>query len=305
MAWISAGVETKYNNTDTNSAQYGTRTPNLSAGFNSAVADYKAALNPNGLNSTQQTGQNMLTGLAANPTYRTATGTTNDTLTGQAAKYDPFTTQKANLSAGAPTIAAKTGADYMDLYKDPYQKDVVDSSLADYDAGVNKQYGAFRAGTAGAFGNRRTGLAESSFADAAARGRGSLSANLLSSGFNTRAGLGQQDASRALSADTSNAGNLLSNNQFNANAETQNRTQQLTAIAGQTGIAQQKLDNIVKSDGIDMELAQSLYAAGSITQAQLDQLAQYASAGNGSSYTDNKNTNTNEFGVDAKAGFGI
>lgn len=307
--WASFGVDTNYKNTntDTNAASYGTRTPNLSTGYTGAVDDYKKALNPNGLNASQQGGMDLLNSVSTNGRVAGATTNANNLLTGLAGKYDPFAKQATPLSANVPTVAGQAGFNYMKPYEASYDKGLIDPLLADYDADTAKKYGAFRAGTAGAFGNRRTGLAESSFADASVRGRGTYAANLLSDRFKTAAELGQSDATRFQAADTTNAGNLLSNNQFNAGQETRNRQQQMDALSAQTGITNQQLANVVTQNGIDLEVAQSLFAAGSITQSQLQSLIDFASAGNGSSYTENKtgNTNTDEFGISAKAGIGV
>jgi hypothetical protein len=120
-------------------------------------------------------------------------------------------------SAGTPAVAAGTGAAYMGAYATPLNDDYVNASLADYDADASRGFNALRANNASAFGNKRTGVAEGEFQADAARGRGTLSSNLRLNAFNTAADLGQTDASRALAADTTSAGNSLNNNQFNAN----------------------------------------------------------------------------------------
>ncbi|MHB1204795.1 MAG: hypothetical protein ACYCZX_04445 [Rhodospirillaceae bacterium] len=120
-------------------------------------------------------------------------------------------------AANAPAVAAGTGAAYMGSYATPLANDYVNASLNDYDAGAAQGFNGLRAQNASAFGNKRTGVAEGAFMADAARGRGTLSSNLRLNAFNTAADLGQTDASRALAADTTTAGNLLNNNQFNAN----------------------------------------------------------------------------------------
>lgn len=153
------------------------------------------------------------------------------------ANVDPITAQM---------IAARQGSEFMNSYKDPYMRDVVDSSLADYDLGAAEGRNALRASSAGAFGNKRTGVAEGQFASDAAIGRGQLSSTLRSNAFNTAAGYGMQDANRFLSADqsnqgadlaaqTANADNMLRNNQFNAG----NRTNvSLTNAGMRTNVSQ-------------------------------------------------------------------
>lgn len=119
-------------------------------------------------------------------------------------------------AANAPSVAAGTGAAYMSPYQTGLANDYVNASLADYDTGVDRGFNALRARSADAFGNKRTGVAEGQFLSDAARNRSVLSSDLRYNAFNTAAGYGQTDASRAPAADTTNAGNLLNNNQFNA-----------------------------------------------------------------------------------------
>lgn len=122
----------------------------------------------------------------------------------------------APTAANAPQVAAGTGAGYMAPYQTGLANDYVNASLADYDAGVGRGFNTLRAGHADAFGNKRMGVAEGQFLSDAARNRAALSSDLRYNAFNTAAGFGQTDASRALAADTTNAANLLNNGQFNA-----------------------------------------------------------------------------------------
>lgn len=127
---------------------------------------------------------------------------------------DPSVT--AGTSANPGAVDAGTGAAFMGNYNTALNDDYINASLADYDEGAARGFNALRANSASAFGNKRTGIAEGTFQGDAARGRASLSSGLRLNAFNTAAGLGQSDATRKLAADSTNAGNLLSNNQFNA-----------------------------------------------------------------------------------------
>lgn len=104
----------------------------------------------------------------------------------------------------AQQVAAQRGAGFMSDYQNPYMTDEVDASLADYDRGADEARTALRAATAGAFGNKRTGVAEGQFGADSALDRAKLAADLRAGGFNTAASLGMQDANRALAADQSN-----------------------------------------------------------------------------------------------------
>jgi len=227
----------------------------------------------------------------------------------------------ASTSANAPLVNAQTGASAMTPYMTPLNDAYVNSSLDSYQHAADKGYNSLTAANAGAFGNKRTGVAQGVFQSDSALGAGNLAAGLRLNAFNTAAGLGQQDANRTLSADTTNAGNLLSNNQFNANlltdtskfnvgAQQTNTNQKLAAagqmaasIAQQTGIDEGILNNIVTANGIDTKAAQALFDNGTITQAQLQALLESAGAGNGSSFTSNtdqsgsSNSNTAKFSI--------
>jgi hypothetical protein len=103
-------------------------------------------------------------------------------------------------------IRAATGAQYMGAYQNPYENQVVQSTINDLDIARMRQGLADRASAtaAKAFGGSRQGVAEALTNEASMRNLGSIVSNLRSAGFNTAAQLGQADASRFLSADQSN-----------------------------------------------------------------------------------------------------
>jgi len=110
-------------------------------------------------------------------------------------------------------VEAATGADFMGLYADPWEADVVGTSLADYDEGVARAANEFRAaniagGTTGGAGVSNP-VGASILAGEAARGRGALAAGLRSEGFRFGAGQGAGDASRTLQAAQGNQGTRL------------------------------------------------------------------------------------------------
>lgn len=121
----------------------------------------------------------------------------------------PATIGQISASQIAPIQEAKasTAREYMDQYFNPYLKDVVDTSLADYDVGADRTSTAarMRRDAGSAFGDRAA-IADSVLGGELARGRGSLSANLRSNAFNTAANLGAGDAGRFTSVSLSNAG---------------------------------------------------------------------------------------------------
>ena len=130
------------------------------------------------------------TGLGAYQPYLTAAGTAATTaggLTGpmtgaQLATIDPTTGQTVT-----PTLAPGS-------YMSPYQQQVIDASLADYDAQAAKSRLALGAPQlAGVFGGGRHGIAEAEFDVLSNRGRGTLQSGLRQRGFEQAQQARQQD----------------------------------------------------------------------------------------------------------------
>lgn len=202
----------------------------------------------NGLNPLQATGANWMQGAlnngdpanlaAARPGLNLASGYFSDTLQNRTA---PTLRNLAAIDPGAygvpadvtaQNITARRGSEFMSGYQNPFQTQVVDASLGQYDQDSAEARNSLRANNAGAFGNKRFGVAEGQFASDSALGRSTLGAGLRSQGFNTAAGLGMQDASRFLQADASNADRALQASTFN-NTMRNNRQQ----FDSQTGMA--------------------------------------------------------------------
>ncbi len=227
-------------------------------GWEDSWRSMQAQLSPAGLTAPQQQGADWLSaslrggdpaglggiraqlGTAADYWKDAADNRLSNTLATLASRYPDTYRPLQDVSAGAVSvrdigssdisardIAAQRGAALMADYQNPYMKDVVDASLADYDTGAAEARTALRAGNAGSFGNKRYGVAEGQFASDSALGRGKLAADLRAGGFTTAAALGMQDADRILSADQANqsaslqaalanASNRLAAAEFNA-----------------------------------------------------------------------------------------
>lgn len=107
--------------------------------------------------------------------------------------------------AGGITGGGYQGAraiDYMDAYRNPYQQQVIDASIADLNnsQGADRAAYARRAGMMGAFGGSRYGLGETNLIDSQNRTRNSAISGLLSQGWRDTLEAGQGDASNANSA---------------------------------------------------------------------------------------------------------
>lgn len=125
----------------------------------------------------------------------------------------------------APTVAAHTGAAFMEPYRQGYTRDVVDSTLANFDRTADRQLNAYRLrqSQAGAFGDRGL-LGESQFLSDSDLNRAQTEAALRDQGFTRGAAFGMEDAARDLSAQNTNAGHALAAQTFN-NTLANNRQQ--------------------------------------------------------------------------------
>tara|TARA_R110002020_G_scaffold48382_5_gene137979 strand:+ start:2879 stop:4012 length:1134 start_codon:yes stop_codon:yes gene_type:complete len=94
--------------------------------------------------------------------------------------------------------------------QNPYMDNVVDASLADYDAGVDRASNLQRArqAGAGAFGGRQ-GLYDATLDAEQARGRGALSSGLRAQSYGQALAAAQQDAAMAQQAERYNQANRL------------------------------------------------------------------------------------------------
>jgi hypothetical protein len=112
--------------------------------------------------------------------------------------YQPYLTAAGQAATGATALTgtgAGTGAGSIQSYMSPYQQQVIDTTMADYDAQAAKSrlgLGA-QAVSGGAFGSGRHGIAEAEFDALSNRGRASQLANLNQSGFQQASQRRQQD----------------------------------------------------------------------------------------------------------------
>ena len=123
------------------------------------------------------------------------------------AGLDPLTQQATGMAGGlgsyAPFLQAAsglTGPTAYQQYMSPYQQDVIDTTLKEYD--IQSQKGlpalAAQAITAGAFGGGREGVQRAEYQAASDRNRAALQAQLLQQGFGQAQQLAQQDFARQM-----------------------------------------------------------------------------------------------------------
>jgi len=113
--------------------------------------------------------------------------------------YDPKVADQVKLqtdaAARAAELGALTGPDAYKAYMSPYQQEVIDTTLAEFDRqqAIADTAQRDRAIAAGAFGGGREGVMAAEAAKGAAMNRANLQANLLAQGF--------QQAQQAAAAD--------------------------------------------------------------------------------------------------------
>lgn len=112
------------------------------------------------------------------------------------------------LSKGGPTVSAASLLDGLDRYKSGYENDVINASMADFDADRDKTLSQLALDMAGSgkFGGSGGALAVAETQDALGRGRASLGANLRDQGYTRAAELSNLDAQRRQAASEANAG---------------------------------------------------------------------------------------------------
>ena len=139
--------------------------------------------------------------------------------------YQPFLTSAADygtqagttLAGVSPFISAAqtatgtgagTGAGSIASYMSPYQQQVIDSTLSEFDkqAAIREQAIADRAVAVGGFGGGREGVLSSEYQTQSDRNRALLNAQLLGQGFTQGAGLRQQDFANQLGLAGAQAG---------------------------------------------------------------------------------------------------
>jgi hypothetical protein len=195
-------------------------------------------------------------------------------IVGSSGMYQPQMVSGQQMDRSAvQNLQSQAGAQGMSQYMNPFQQDVVDVALGDIERArqMQQMQGAAQAQRAGAFGGSRQGVAEALTNEAALREAARTSAGLRSEGFQFAAGMGQQDAARALQAQAANQGVDLSIEQANAQL-----AQQAALANQQAGLA---------GAGLRMQAGSQLADIGALTQnlgftqaAQLGQIGEQQQA---------------------------
>ena len=119
--------------------------------------------------------------------------------------FQPFLTaagQAATAATGLTGTGAGTGVGSIASYQSPFQQQVINETLKEFDRQrqiQQTQQAAAALGTPGAFGGGREGVQRAEFQAASDRNRASLQAQLLQQGFQNAAARRQQDLANQMS----------------------------------------------------------------------------------------------------------
>jgi len=157
-------------------------------------------------------------------------------LAGGLGSFQPFLTD-ATTAAGAATAltgtGAGTGAGSIASYTSPYQQQVIDTTMAEFDRQAQiraNQQAAATLGTPGAFGGGREGVQRAEYQAASDRNRAATFANLQQQGFQNAAARRQQDLANQMN---------ISNLQSGLGARAQDFSRAQISGLGTLGAAQQ------------------------------------------------------------------
>ena len=113
--------------------------------------------------------------------------------------YQPYLTKATDAATAATGLTGPMTAQQRTDYMSPYQADVIDKALQEYDVQAQKSKLALGApGVAGVFGGGRHGIAEAEYQTASDRNRAALQAQMLQQGFQQAQQARQQDYTNQL-----------------------------------------------------------------------------------------------------------
>jgi len=169
--------------------------------------------------------------------------------------FQPFLTKAAtaaDAATGLTGTGAGTGAGSIQSYMSPYQSQVIDTALSEFDRQAQSQKASQSAqalGIPGAFGGGREGVLQAEYQSSSDRNRAALQNQMLQQGF--------QQASAARQQDFKNQQGIA--------------TQQATLGGGMQNLAQQQIKGLGSLGGIQQSQSQAVLDA----QRQANQTAAY------------------------------
>jgi len=110
--------------------------------------------------------------------------------------YQPFLTQAQTAATGATALTGPMTTAQTTSYMSPYQQQVIDATLTEFDRQAQirqNQQAAATLGIPGAFGGGREGVQRAEYQSASDRNRAAIQSNLLQQGFQQAQAARQQD----------------------------------------------------------------------------------------------------------------
>lgn len=171
----------------------------------------------------------------------------NPMMIGQVSGYNPSAYQADTFTAAKSTKPQDIAAG-IDKYMNPYEQDVVDTSMRDIERmrRMGLEQVAGDAASAGAFGGSRHGLVEAETNRAALDTMASTSAGLRQSGWETAADLAGRDVSNTMANNQFNAGQIQQSRMFNSNA-TNAQKQQFAQMKTEANRYLAEAENLARS----------------------------------------------------------
>ena len=115
--------------------------------------------------------------------------------------YQPFLTEAQTAATGATALTGPMTTAQTTAYMSPYQQQVIDATLTEFDRQAQirqNQQAAATLGIPGAFGGGREGVQRAEFDAASDRNRAAIQSNLLQQGFQQAQAARQQDFANQL-----------------------------------------------------------------------------------------------------------
>jgi len=173
------------------------------------------------------------------------------------AGQDPLTQQAQGLAQAGigsyqpylQSAAAAAGPTAYQQFMSPYQKDVIDTTLQEYDIQAQKglQGIADQAYAAGAFGGGREGVQRAEYLSGADRNRAALQAQLLQQGFTQAQNLAQQNLANQLQLGGAQQAFLGQDVGALSTLGAQNQAQQQAELSAQQQLAQAQLQQPIQA----------------------------------------------------------
>jgi hypothetical protein len=173
------------------------------------------------------------------------------------AGMDPLQTQAQQLAVSGiggyqpflQSAAASAGPTAYQQFMSPYQQDVIDTTLREFDIQTQKGLPALaqQAISAGAFGGGREGVQRAEYLSGAGRNRAALQAQLLQQGFGQAQQLAQQNLANQLQLGSAQQAFLGQDVGALSTLGAQSQAQQQAELAAQQQLAQAQLQQPIQA----------------------------------------------------------